>query len=99
MALFKQRNPSATRFPLRVHGMRPAQGQPGPAGVVKGTAKSAKKKPVSLKNQIRSLERLLKKVGNFSGSRFCAALLVYAQGKEFLWCWGTVIILTLESVM
>lgn len=72
MALFKQRNSSATRFPKRVHGTRPAQRQPGPAGVVKGTAKSAKKKPVSLKNQIRSLERLLKKVGHSSG-RFCEA--------------------------
>ena len=74
MALFKQRNPSATRFSKRVHGTRPAQRQSGPAGVVKGTAKSAKKKPVSLKNQIRSLERLLKKVGNISAS-FCEAYL------------------------
>ncbi len=62
MAVPKQRNTSAPRFPKRVQGMRPAHRQPGPAGVVKGTAKPAKKKPVSLKNQIRGLERLLKKV-------------------------------------
>lgn len=38
--------------------------QLGPAGGRKGTAKPAKRKPVSLKNQIRGLERLLRKVGS-----------------------------------
>lgn len=38
--------------------------QLGPAGGRKGVAKPAKRKPVSLKNQIRGLERLLRKVGS-----------------------------------
>ena len=37
--------------------------QLAPAGGRKGVAKPAKRKPVSLKNQIRGLERLLRKVG------------------------------------
>ena len=48
-----------------------------PAGVRKGVAKPAKRKPVSLKNQIRGLERLLRKVCS------CIAVIICLTLREY----------------